>query len=419
MPGTPNLLPALGHAASGAAGTVVSTAATYPLDLVNTRLKVQRQLARDGSMDAADAYEGVLDAFAAIYAREGGAKAFFAGLGADAAKSAWFRARRLAAHKSVPYLGVAEELAVGAAAGACAKLFTTPVSNVVTRRQTASLLDSSSSSSPSSTPTTTQPRTGKETEADEKTEPKSESESTSPTNLTLTQHLSALRRERGLRGLWAGYSASLVLTLNPSLTFFLQQALRRVLLSRGRGKQGGKNTDTDDLSAATTFFLAAASKVVATAVTYPFLVAKARMQVSTGADGKGGEGDEEEGKKKRGNIFATVWRIGKAEGVSALYDGISGELLKGFFSHGTTMLAKDVIHRFIVQVYMAVVALLLRNPQWVLPVVTTVGRVRQGLRKRVGNASSSGRKGARYVEDVMGAGKDKAVGLVGLVKSDN
>ncbi|KAK4146285.1 peroxisomal adenine nucleotide transporter 1 [Dichotomopilus funicola] len=398
MPSTPNLLPALGHAASGAAGTVVSTAATYPLDLVNTRLKVQRQLARDGSMDAADAYEGVLDAFGAIYSREGGVKAFFAGLGADAGKSAvdsglfflfytWFRARRLAAHKSVPYLGVAEELAVGAAAGACAKLFTTPVSNVVTRRQTASLLHSSSSSSPSST---IQPET-------EKSEPeagtKSEAESTTtpppqPTDLTLTQHLSALRRERGLRGLWAGYSASLVLTLNPSLTFFLQQAIRRVLLSRGQGKRNGDSDSTDDLSAATTFFLAAGSKVVATAVTYPFLVAKARMQVSAGG-GASTEDDGEDkgdGKKKRGNIFATVWRIGKAEGVSALYDGISGELLKGFFSHGTTMLAKDVIHRFIVQVYMAVVALLLRNPQWVLPVITTVGRVRQGLRKRVGKA---------------------------------
>lgn len=297
---------------------------------------------------------------------------------------------------------MAEELAVGAAAGACAKLFTTPVSNVVTHRQTASLLDSS----------TTQPETEKEPES------RSESDSTT-TNLTLTQHLAALRRERGLRGLWAGYSASLVLTLNPSLTFFLQQALRRVLVSRGQGKRRGNNTG-DDLSAATTFFLAAASKVVATAVTYPFLVAKARMQVSAGAGGgKDKEGEDEGKKKQRGNIFATVWRIGQAEGVSVLYDGIGGELLKGFFSHGTTMLAKDVIHRFIVQVYMAVVALLLRNPQWVLPVITTVGRVRQGLRRRFGNASSSGRRGARYVEDVMGAGKDKAVGLVGVVKNNN
>ena len=38
--------------------------------------------------------------------------------------------------------------------------------------------------------------------------------------------LRELLRERGVAGLWAGYSAALVLTLNPSVTFFLDQALR-------------------------------------------------------------------------------------------------------------------------------------------------------------------------------------------------
>ena len=88
MSSLPDLLPILGHAASGATGTAISTLATYPLDLVNTRLKVQRQLRLDGSIRADDTYSGVLDAFHAIYTREGGLQAFFAGLGADVAKSA-------------------------------------------------------------------------------------------------------------------------------------------------------------------------------------------------------------------------------------------------------------------------------------------------------------------------------------------
>lgn len=67
---------------------MVSTLATYPLDLVNTRLKAQRQLRVDGTIREEDAYSGVLDAFATIYAREGGFSAFFAGLGSDLAKSA-------------------------------------------------------------------------------------------------------------------------------------------------------------------------------------------------------------------------------------------------------------------------------------------------------------------------------------------
>ncbi len=88
MPTASSLLPSIGHAASGAGGTVISTLATYPLDLVNTRLKVQRQLRVDGSIRAEDAYDGVLDAFETIYAKEGGIQAFFAGLGADLGKSA-------------------------------------------------------------------------------------------------------------------------------------------------------------------------------------------------------------------------------------------------------------------------------------------------------------------------------------------
>jgi hypothetical protein len=82
------ILPSLGHAASGATGTVISTLLTYPLDLVNTRLKVQRQLRLDGAIAPADTYAGTLDAFQAIYAREGGIGAFFAGLGVDVGKSA-------------------------------------------------------------------------------------------------------------------------------------------------------------------------------------------------------------------------------------------------------------------------------------------------------------------------------------------
>lgn len=88
MPRASKLLPSLGHAASGAGGTIISTLTTYPLDLVNTRLKVQRQLRADGAIGPEDGYAGIVDAFEAIYEREGGVKAFFAGLGADLGKSA-------------------------------------------------------------------------------------------------------------------------------------------------------------------------------------------------------------------------------------------------------------------------------------------------------------------------------------------
>lgn len=88
MPRASKLLPSLGHASSGAAGTVISTLLTYPLDLVNTRLKVQRQLRLDDSLSEDECYRSVFDAFVKIYDTEGGIPAFFAGLSADVLKSA-------------------------------------------------------------------------------------------------------------------------------------------------------------------------------------------------------------------------------------------------------------------------------------------------------------------------------------------
>lgn len=210
---------------------------------------------------------------------------------------------------------------MGAAAGACAKLFTTPVSNVVTRRQTASLLDRS----PPSSPTRKQ-----------------------QTQKGFWEVLREIQAEKGgVLGLWAGYSASLVLTLNPSLTFFLQAILKRVLVDRKKW---------DDPGSGITFLLAAMSKVGATAVSYPFQIGKARLQM--GHKSSKGEGEKE----KRGGIFNTVARIRREEGVRALYDGIGGELLKGFFNHGTTMLTKDVVHGVIIKLYYIVAGFLVQWP---------------------------------------------------------
>ncbi|KAJ9149554.1 hypothetical protein NKR19_g5642 [Coniochaeta hoffmannii] len=360
---SPSILPSLAHALSGSTGTAISTVATYPLDLVNTRLKVQRQLS-----PSSPSYTGILDAFRKIYATEGGLAALFVGLRADTAKSVvdsflfflfynWFRARRL--HGRRRHLNAAEELAIGAVAGAAARLFTTPVGNVVTRRQTASMVGGEAG------------RDG---------------------DKTFGEVLGEIRREKGVLGLWAGYSASLVLTLNPSITFFLQQTLtKRVLRNESWDSE-------ESVGPGMTFVLAAASKAVATAVTYPFQIAKARVQVGPGKGkrpedkGEGEEGyrlsDRTERLAKQENllsekterlaagapkkspsrkgsetIFGTVARIRREEGSGALYDGLQGELLKAFFSHGVTMVSKDVVHKLLFRLYFAILAYLNGHPQ--------------------------------------------------------
>lgn len=84
-PSTPP--PALTHATAAAAGTLLSTLLTYPLDLVTTRLKVQRQLPLVPSSDSNDK-PTLVSAFRTIlHDSQGDPRALYAGLRIDLVKS--------------------------------------------------------------------------------------------------------------------------------------------------------------------------------------------------------------------------------------------------------------------------------------------------------------------------------------------
>ena len=79
-------LPVLGHALFGAAGTTISRLLIYPLDLVVTRLQVQKQFQSAGDPEGVE-YKSIRDAAEKIYVREGGLQAFYSGVLQDTAKS--------------------------------------------------------------------------------------------------------------------------------------------------------------------------------------------------------------------------------------------------------------------------------------------------------------------------------------------
>lgn len=311
-------LDALGHAVSGSVGTGVSTAALFPLDLVTTRLKAQR------GNDSNEHYDGVIDGLKAIVSREGGIPALYNGLGPDVGKSlldsflffgiySYLRQQRR-------HPNIVQELAMGALAGACSKAITTPISNVVTRMQV------------------------------------------QPDTESLNQALAEIKKESGILGLWSGYSATLFLTMNPSLTFFVNRRLAKRIIPA---------LEEEDIPVAwIAFFLAAFSKSAATALTYPFQTGKTRLQMHD----EGGDADDTDkgGKASRSNdsgtrkqplvsrivaflnqtVFGVILRIIKSEGAKALYDGLQGELLKGFLSHGLTMATKGYFHRLVIRVWL-------------------------------------------------------------------
>lgn len=86
MPPPTHPPPALTHATAAAAGTLLSTLLTYPLDLVTTRLKVQRQVPL--SSDPNDKQPTLLSAFRTIlHDADGDPRALYAGLRIDLVKS--------------------------------------------------------------------------------------------------------------------------------------------------------------------------------------------------------------------------------------------------------------------------------------------------------------------------------------------
>lgn len=340
------VLPALGHATSGSLGSAISTVITYPLSLVITRLQVQSQFEnkKDGNSDAD--YTSIADAIQKIYTQEGGISAFYAGCPHDTAKSMadsflfflaynFFRKGRLNTRPGTKRLPVHEEIGVGMLAGAFSRFFTTPVQQIVTRKQTASMIAA---------------RSGDASIAE---------------RLSVREIAGRIHEEKGLAGFWSGYSATLVLTLNPALTFLFHETLLRLLVKREqRANPGSKST----------FLIAAMSKACASCITYPFSLAKSRAQVSAKAptqpktdpitekDSLKSATAKAEMKIRRKTVFDTILEIAREEGILGLYQGLGGEVLKGFFSHGLTMLLKERIHKVIIQLYYSILKAMQRFP---------------------------------------------------------
>ncbi|KAG6005961.1 hypothetical protein E4U43_000520 [Claviceps pusilla] len=317
-------LDALGHAVSGSIGTGVSTAAVFPLDLVTTRLKAQRQL------DRIDQYDGVIDGLRAIVSRDGGIAALYNGLGPSVGKSivdsflffGFYTYLRQTTRQS----NVVQELATGALAGAFSKAITTPISNVVTRMQM------------------------------------------QPDTESLRQALAEIKTQGGgIAGLWSGYSATLVLTMNPSITFFVNRRLARRIIPA---------LEEEDIPVAwIAFLLAAFSKAAATVLTYPFQTGRTRLQMPNNNKSKFDESISAESVDTEKNetahckrhrfrsllirlyemfdktVFGIILQIINKEGLRALYDGLQGELLKGFLSHGLTMVTKGSLHRLVIRLW--------------------------------------------------------------------
>ncbi|KAH9063995.1 adenine nucleotide transporter [Lactarius vividus] len=315
----PKQLTPLGYALAGALGGCFSNAVVYPLDTLKTRIQ-------------ADAGHGrSVRSLLARILKEEGISGFYRGFGATMLNTfsmqyAYFffyslvrtsYIKRLAARRPAGSparsLSTIAELALGAIAGALAQIFTIPVAVIATRQQLGA----------------------------PKGKGKAGEEAHDGSFLGVAREIV---REEGVTGLWLGLKPGLVLTVNPAITYGVFERIKGAVLL-AREKVGDTSSS---LGPGLSFALGATSKSLATVVTYPYIMAKVRIQTRQ----KGAEEETENGTlpthangsarppRDEGAVDILA-RVLRTEGFSGWYKGMGAQILKAVLSQGVLFMSKE------------------------------------------------------------------------------
>lgn len=197
-----NEVPPWGLALAGTTGAVVANALVYPLDMIKTRIQTQVKAKPGEESDGSGTqYTGTMHAIKVVMEEEG-LSGLYSGMASSLLSVAstnfayffWYSTVRdlyfNKIQKSDKNPNTVTEFALGAAAGALAQLFTIPVAVVTTRQQT-------------------QPRGEKKS--------------------MLATGKEVIEGPDGVSGLWRGLKASLILTVNPAITYGAYQRLHQII----------------------------------------------------------------------------------------------------------------------------------------------------------------------------------------------
>lgn len=321
----------LGHAFTGALGGVFSNSVVYPLDTAKTVIQATRTDKKGKGRDHPVRLR-MISLLRRIYQEEG-ISGFYKGYAATmlntfSTQYAYFFfysfvrsnyikriTRKLPAGSPIPALSTAAELLLGALAGALAQIFTIPVSVIAVRQQLAH--NSVAKQSP------------------EHSEVDNEKRGTSSPS-SFTEVAKKIIEEDGVVGLWRGLKPSLVLTVNPAITYGFYERVKSVLLM---GSSTGK------IAPLTAFTVGALSKTLATVVTYPYIMAKVRIQAGRE------NGDEDELPKTTANrkpkeekgAIGILTDVYSERGVAGWYQGMGPQILKAVLTQAILFVSKDQI----------------------------------------------------------------------------
>ncbi|EMD40383.1 hypothetical protein CERSUDRAFT_130181 [Gelatoporia subvermispora B] len=280
------------HSLAGAAGGIAAMTVTYPLIFLSTRAAVETKKERKST------YEAVTD----IIKREGilglydGLHSSLLGVAVTNGVYYYFYERSrgaiLASRKGGKGLGTLESMIAGLIAGTA----TTVLSNPIWVIQTSQAVQ-----------TMNQPV---------------ESDSDLPRRvvkkLGFVETVRHILRKDGIGALWRGIGPALVLVMNPVLQYTVFEQLKNLLVKIRMEKlrAGGPAVATSGslLTDLDYFFLGALSKLVATSITYPYIVVKSRLQAGS-----------EHALRYKSSLDGLLTII-KEEGVAGLYKGVGSKL---------------------------------------------------------------------------------------------
>ncbi|KAI0783858.1 adenine nucleotide transporter [Irpex lacteus] len=365
----------LASALAGALGGCFSNAAIYPLDTAKTRLqafhkrkegdkvsllKVLKQILREEGFSGY--YRGfwatMLNTFSQQYAYF-----FFYSL----VRGSYIRrlSAKLPKGSRAPTLSTAAELLLSALAGGLAQIFTIPVSVIATRQQIGNSLDR-----------VTKRREAREARAAAARASFSASEasdvesvySSSPESIEEEPYddsfigvAKEIVEEEGVTGLWLGIKPGLVLTANPAITYGCYERVKSTLLLAQEKATGQIVTK---LSPWQTFTIGAISKTLATVVTYPYIMAKIRIQArsadtdeyrATHAEKPLPHHRHHEHSQHVGAL-TLLRRVLEKEGIAGWYQGMSAQILKGVINQALLFLLKEQFEHWAI----AIIAILYR-----------------------------------------------------------
>ncbi|KAF9524865.1 adenine nucleotide transporter [Crepidotus variabilis] len=318
-----------GAALAGALGGCFSTAVVYPLDVAKTRIQASpKGKDRDGL--------SMWDVLLRIYSKEG-ILGWYRGFGAtmlntfsqqyayfffySLVRSSYIKrlSSKLPPGSKIPQLSTAAELLLGAAAGALAQIFTIPVSVIATRQQVG--------------------RQGKETSKDPEIFLLDDKEYTDDSFMGVAREIV---EEEGVTGLWLGIKPGLVLTVNPAITYGVFERLKSVILL-------AKGSASTKMGPWLSFLIGALSKTLATVVTYPYIMAKVRIQARTADSEDALEHHEKpphaheyhHQHSKHIGALDILGRVYKREGFTGWYQGMQAQIMKAVISQALLFTSKE------------------------------------------------------------------------------